>query len=412
MKYILLFLILSIPFESFSQIILEGEIREKSELRNGYKNSQTVEGSYPEFLTTQRTVLGVQLKKDGVTGKISFQDIRTWGDTPGQKDIAGAMIKEGWLEFKLFDSLKLKAGRQILIYDDERLLASANWNDVGMQHDMFLFKFKYNKLTTHVGLAYNNEKSSADFEAFYNVSSYKTLSFIWAEYKFNEKLRTTFLGIIDNNVKEDTRYSFYRRNTYGANFYIKPANRFLITTSLFRQDGYSPDGKKIDAWLLTSNFKYLVNDNYYAIGNDYYTGSDPSKTDTSETKVFNKLYGTSHKFLGYMDYFPGNNYGIHDVYLTSMSKISKKSKIECNLHNFFIPHNYTVVTTNEKLDSYLGTELDVVLHYSINKDLKIMLMQAFFKGTKSMDEVKGGTHKNLSTFSFLMLTWKPKFEIN
>ena len=39
-------------------------------------------------------------------------------------------------------------------------------------------------------------------------------------------------------------------------------------------------------------------------------------------------------------------------------------------------------------------------------------MQAFFKGTKSMDEVKGGTHKNLSTFSFLMLTWKPKFEIN
>lgn len=153
MKYILLFLILSIPFESFSQIILEGEIREKSELRNGYKNSQTVEGSYPEFLTTQRTVLGVQLKKDGVTGKISFQDIRTWGDTPGQKDIAGAMIKEGWLEFKLFDSLKLKAGRQILIYDDERLLASANWNDVGMQHDMFLFKFKYNKLTTHVGLA-------------------------------------------------------------------------------------------------------------------------------------------------------------------------------------------------------------------------------------------------------------------
>lgn len=113
-----------------------------------------------------------------------------------------------------------------------------------------------------------------------------------------------------------------------------------------------------------------------------------------------------------MDYFPGNNYGIHDVYLTSMSKISKKSKIECNLHNFFIPHNYTVVTTNEKLDSYLGTELDVVLHYSINKDLKIMLMQAFFKGTKSMDEVKGGTHKNLSTFSFLMLTWKPKFEIN
>lgn len=411
-RYYLSLLFISCSFMLYSQLIIDGEIRPRSEFRNGYNKTQSFEGLSPEFLTSQRTALGVKYTQDNITGRITIQDVRTWGESEPKKDSATLHLKEAWIAVPIGDAVKVIAGRQIIKYDNQRILAWTNWNQLGTQHDLLQIQYEKDKLKTHLGLAYNNESAGKFEEDYYPVPYYKSLQYLWINYKFSDNLSTSLLSVVDINAKANTKDTYFARITYGGTLKFNPIDGLKTNTTFYFQNGKTRTGTLVNAYMLATriDFSIIESAGIFA-GLDLYSGHDPNNA-PEKSRYFDRLYGAKHKYLGYMDYFPTNKYGIMDIFGGLNYKATKKLNAELGLHTFMLPHDYTHPTDGEKIDSYLGLETDIAANYSIAKSLKLSFIYGMLFGTKSMDIVKGGDHKTTNNFAMLMLTFKPSFKFN
>ena len=149
------------------------------EMRHGYK-TLSADTSGAAFFIAQRTRLTFDYKKENLKTYISIQDIRTWGDEEQLKDIPGLSVNELWIELFFKNNLSLKMGRQELVYDDQRLLGNADWNNATRSHDALLLKYtnKEKKFNWHIGGAFN-QNGEPLFETNYVLNNYKFLAFTW-----------------------------------------------------------------------------------------------------------------------------------------------------------------------------------------------------------------------------------------
>lgn len=403
--------LLMAPYMAIGQLTLDAAIRPRAELRNGYKNTQAIPGEYPEFVVTQRTGLGMHYKSI-IAGYLHFQDVRTWGDAPVKQDVPGVLLKEGWLHIPIAGKFSTKVGRQILKYDDQRILAATNWNQVGTQHDVVLMKYVSDKIDVHVGAAYNNEEPSDDFEAHYPLPHYKAMFLGWCQYRFNDRLWVSVLVVSDWHAKDSTKHTYHKRFTGGGSFRYETPTGIKLNGTAYLQGGQSPSGQRINAYMATLKVVYSATTKHdWFVGVDAFSGKDPNQPGEYQ-KVFNRLYGARHKYLGYMDYFPESNHGILDLNGGLYWQINEKAKLEFAVHAFWLPHDYTLPEPpNEKISQYLGTEFDLQIQHKVTDDLHISFIQSMMLGTHSLDIVKGGSHSEFSSFAMFMLSWKPVFTI-
>src|SRR5674476_266773 len=126
---------------SFSQFVLSGEIRPRLEVRNGYKTLPDTVFNYAAFVS-QRSRIVMQYKAEKINMKISFQDVRVWGDEQLKTDIPSIGLFEAWVEIPLIDSLSIKMGKQEFTNINRRLLNSSNWAQVGSTHTAALLKYR------------------------------------------------------------------------------------------------------------------------------------------------------------------------------------------------------------------------------------------------------------------------------
>jgi len=163
-----------IMFTGQAQITLTGQLRTRTEIRDGLGNL-VLKGSKPAAFTSQRTRLNFGYKWDRLTFGVSVQDIRVWGQdasTTSNADGSRLMLHEGWAEltlankadttikFKLLDLLSLKIGRQELSYDDVRLIGNLDWLQQGRRHDMALLKTVHKGWQVDIGYAYNQNSDA------------------------------------------------------------------------------------------------------------------------------------------------------------------------------------------------------------------------------------------------------------
>ena len=152
-----------------AQFSILGQLRTRTEIRNGYGNPLP-SGSKPAGFTSQRTRFQVLYQNALIGMGASVQDVRVWGQdaaTISQTDGSRLMLHEGWAEIRLLktpDSLskpswvqyaRLKLGRQELNYDDVRLIGNLDWLQQGRRHDMALLKFGIKKWQVELGQAFN-----------------------------------------------------------------------------------------------------------------------------------------------------------------------------------------------------------------------------------------------------------------
>lgn len=412
MKRILLFSGFLLAYvHAYSQAIFDTEIRPRSEFRNGYKKTQISDGDIPEFVITQRSVLGLSYESTGISSRFSLQDVRTWGESPVKNDNATLHIKEMWLEFPLMDFFHLKVGRQILKYDDQRILAATNWNNVGTQHDILLLKLKNKDLKAHLGVAYNNETGKEDFESYYPVPLYKAMSFLWINHSLASNLNISLLGVADWNSIPNTSDHYYRRFTYGGTLKYKNHDKWRASTTFYLQEGENKAGVPVEAYLyaLRVHYRFTKGSSVYG-GIDIYSGNDPNAS-SGKTRRFDRLYGAKHKYFGVMDYFPSGNTGIRDIIGGTTIGAGPRGNIDLSLHLLSLPHDYTESISGNKIDRYLGTEVDLKFDYKISEELKLGLQHGVMFGTSSMDVIKGGDHNRFNNFGTVFITYKPKFEL-
>src|SRR5438105_5633336 len=149
---IILFLCISHSVKS--QFSLSGQLRTRTEIRDGAGTLKPI-GNKTAFFTSQRTRLTFNYKWNKLVFQTSLQDVRVWGQdasTISNADGARLSVHEAWADLILANSkdssfkksfieyFSVKVGRQELIYDDSRLLGNLDWLQQARRHDAVVFK--------------------------------------------------------------------------------------------------------------------------------------------------------------------------------------------------------------------------------------------------------------------------------
>jgi hypothetical protein len=157
------------PFNGTAQFSLQGQLRTRTEYRDGL-GTLSLKGTDPAIFTSQRARLTFGYKWDRVNFNFSLQDVRVWGQDASSINNADGnklMVHEAWSEVTLMnvadttiktkgiDNLSFKIGRQALIYDDVRLLGDLDWLQQARRHDAILIKALHHGWQVDLGAGFN-----------------------------------------------------------------------------------------------------------------------------------------------------------------------------------------------------------------------------------------------------------------
>ncbi|HEX6227203.1 MAG TPA: alginate export family protein [Chryseolinea sp.] len=432
-----------------AQLTISGQIRTRTEYRDG-QGTPSVQDTVPALFTSQRTRLNFGYAAHRFKLYASVQDVRVWGqDASSINRITndaydGFMLHEAWGEISLVDTGKviknfsIKIGRQELVYDDVRLLGNLDWLQQARRHDAALLKFDHNGWTAHLGAAYNQnaERKSntiyngvpAGYPASTNgmAAMYKSMQFLYVAKKLHFG-NASFLAFKDDFSKfhfADTdvekknpiyEKGVWSRFTLGGYVVGTAFRKLAFTASAFYQGGKYREGTSLDEYLLSLSTMYSAGRKFsFGPGIDITSGnngSDPAK----KFQRFDPLYGTPHKFWGYMDYYYvadgfGAN-GLVNYYVKSKYKPKDNLTLSLDVHGFALPAAVTN-EVGEELDKALGTEIDFVFNYAMTKTISIEGGYSAMFSTSTLTSPKVKNVKNADTSSnwaYLMISIKPEF---
>ncbi|MCW0482876.1 hypothetical protein [Gaoshiqia sediminis] len=385
--------------KSYAQFSLSGEFRPRTELSHGAK-SLASDNQDASLFTSQRTRLNAIYKSEKVLTMLVLQDVRTWGSQAqlvGNEDFATS-VHQAWAEVFLAPEFSLKAGRQELVYDDQRILGNVGWAQQARSHDVAVFKYQKD-ISLHVGIAHH-ENSTITNNIFDGNDAYKDIQFAWFNKKWDDAgLSLLFLnnGVPVNEVDgQKVNYS----QTFGGHgkFTI---GEFKFSVNAYLQTGEDVAGNDISAHnlLLEAICKHGVTWGYERLSG---TGYDDSKN-----KSFNPLYGTNHKFNGFMDYFFVGNH-LNNVGLNNIYAKYNYSKDELSLYAH-VHYFSSAAKITSGADRYLGTEVDLGAGWKISPEANFSGGFSFMIADDSMELLKGGDKSAGNYWAYLMLTVTPTF---
>jgi hypothetical protein len=187
--------------------------------------------------------------------------------------------------------------------------------------------------------------------------------------------------------------------------------KIAVQAAAYYQSGNDRDGKTLDAYHYTVAATYAKGKFSVGPGYDVLSGNKTT-TPGTESKRFDPLYGTPHKFWGYMDYFyAGTNSptnGLVNYYL--------KSKFTAN--TFFITADYHHFAVQNAMASTvqkdLGDEIDLVVNYNLNKFTGIELgYSMMFAARDAMKAAKNQPAAmnvdKIGKWGFISLNIRPDF---
>ncbi|MDY3345494.1 alginate export family protein [Riemerella anatipestifer] len=384
------------------------QIRPRTEYRNGAYTPLN-QGEQNAFLTHNRTRLSMNYSnKDLLKVKFSVQNINIWGQANQVQTVdptGGMSIYEAYADLKLSENLRTRVGRQMIALDDDRIFGSLDWHPAGRSHDALALEWNKNNTSVITYAAFNqNYKNNnlnvnnpiGQFFTPTDAQPYQHLQLIHFKHQLS---KTSYFSILLNNLGyrndllPDTKT--HNLQTFGMNYFGKK-NAWNGHFSSYYQMGKNALGTKKSAYLLSGSLGYQVAKPLnISIGADYLSGDDTNKTDNTSNS-FDPLYGTHHKFYGFMDYFyVGNahkNVGLLDAHVKLSAKVSPSLNLGLNTHLFYSGAN--IYNNNKKLSSYLGNEWDFTFGYNVMPNVSIVGGYSFFLNTESLRYLKNKSTAN------------------
>lgn len=411
-------LLMFTTINAWSQFTIDGEFRPRTEYRHGF-GTLIAKDAEPGYGISTRARLNFGYKKDNYSFYMSLQDVLVWGENRQilPKDLNNSFaVFQVWAQIDFNENWNTKIGRQVLSYDDQRIMGGLDWAQQGRNHDAILIKHKKDGFLFDLGFAYNQDYDNiSGFQSVgntYNTKgffSYKTML-----YGYFKKTWNNFSGsllLLNNgfqNFEEDgeTQDGISNLQTFGTHLkYGK--GKFGASSNLFLQTGERQGAIEVsNAYLASLDLSYKISEKTgLGIGAEMISGNDK---ESGKTSAFFPLYGTNHKFNGFMDYFyvgnHANSIGLIDLHASAKFKFSKKSELFAKLLYF----------SGEKAlpsgDKSLGTELDLVYTHKF-KGFLIKGGYSHMFPLDGMYELKG-LEKDLAAstqnWAWVMLVIKPK----
>ncbi|KPM48230.1 alginate export family protein [Jiulongibacter sediminis] len=399
--------------KSLGQFTLSAEVRPRTEVRNGFK-TPTSEGFKPAVFTEQRSRLYVDYKQDKYQMKLAFQDVRFWGETTQifKRETGTTFLSEAWGELNLSEKVSVKAGRQIISYDNQRFIGGLEWAQQGRRHDAILLKFedgsKASKL--HLGFAFNSDQDIAEpaflqrpAANFYSVGgSYKSMQYAW----YHKDFKDGGLSLVAlNNGLQNADSTVSNKQTVGM-VLSKKVGKITFETENYYQTGKL--GKNdVSALLASINATIQTKLTPVTLGYEYISGKDDSDVSGKVTN-FSPDFGTNHAHNGFMDYFfvgPANgSVGVQDIYLKTKFKLGKGA-LMAHAHQF-LTGSEQLTESGGKLNSSMGTEIDLVYAQKIGSDITLNIGFSELLATDTMLALRPGNSKS-NNWAWAMITFKP-----
>jgi hypothetical protein len=423
-----------------AQLTVTGQIRERTEARGG-QGTLLQDGKKGALFNSQRTRLNVGFAGYRYKVYASLQDVRVWGQdastinryTMDSND--GILLHEAWGEIMLIDTLStiqnlsLKIGRQEISYDDQKVLGGLDWLQQARRHDAIVLKYANKGWIADFGVAFN-QRTEQNSGTLYNGQpgtypagtnaighAYKSfqyayvgkkfffgdMSFLFFKDDFSKFTGTVAAPVVIEGVNA--------RTTTGIFYNLNPTRKLNLNGSFYYQGGHDKFGKTIDAKLgsLTATYQF-GRKLFLGAGADYLSGTDGT-TPATQNNQFDPLYGTPHKFWGYMDYFyvasPFGAQGLFNYFLKAKYVATDNLSLFLDVHGF-----ESAAKLAGGLDNYLGTEIDFKLNYKFTKIINIeggySVMAA--KNTMASAAVKNVVNPKLTAhWAYVMLNITPNF---
>lgn len=432
-----------------AQFTLTGQIKPRTEVRDGQGTLQK-EGDDTGVHISQRTRLNAGYTGYRFKAFMAIQDVRVWGQDASTTNRTtvdandGFMLHEAWGELLLNDTiskiknLSLKIGRQEISYDDQKVLGSLDWLQQARSHDAIILKFANKSWIVDIGAAFNQNRE-LNVGTLYNGippvgtypagtnaigTMYKSFQYAYVGKKFYFG-DLSFLFFKDDFNKYTTIATVktpiqgvWSRTTTGLFYNVNPTRKINLTGSYYYQGGRNKDGRTISANLASITSTVQVSRKLFVgPGIDYLSGTDGTKTATadSRTNEFDPLYGTPHKFWGYMDYFyvasTFGKQGLLNYFFKAKYNASDKLTLFADLHGFEAANKVSNGAGGTRT-SYLGTELDLKLSYNFTKLINIEAGYSYMQATNTMasPQVKNVANANLTPqWAYVTLLIKPDF---
>lgn len=349
----------------------------------------------PLFLHLLKSQLGarVQLTRDINIG-IRLQDSRNFGEENGalgrgtlDGNAQSIGLREAYAHWNNFlvDSLDLSLGRMIFQTNNERLIGALEWNNVGRSYDGASLQYRFGPSFSARAFAFRlgtNEllqttASKQDPQGLRGVE----INLPWQDklnaYWYNDvntkgiasgvdvgknSLERSTIGIYVKNVIDDLSYEFELAHQRGVR---------KTTDSTARAD--------IIASLVTSIVSYrITSDVVVGAGFDYFSGDDVTTTNVNEG--FDHLFSTTHKFYGYMDFFPvtlvpssgqrvpiaGQQSGLLMPHILSTFQLTTAFSAQTRIMMYRANTDVPGTTAKD-----FGYEIDLNAYYTVSKNVRM-----------------------------------------
>ena len=413
--FVLVFLAGLLPERLSAQFKLTAEVRPRTEFRNGFK-TPTSSGFDPAIFTEQRSRLYFDFKDEKYVFRLSLQDVRLWGEVPQifKEDIGSSFLSEAWGQYFVTDKFSVKAGRQIISYDNQRFFGGLEWAQQGRRHDALLLMREDAETRTklHIGLALNADDDrpepgylQAPGANFYTTpGNYKSLQFAWLHKDFADE-RGGLSLLVNNATLQNPDTTTSNKQTYGviANYKL---GKVRLATDLYYQGGKLGQ-RRVSAFLAGLNATLPTKATPLTLGFEYISGKDDDDASTDVTN-FSPDYGTNHAFNGLMDYFfvgPANgNVGVFDIYFKTKFQVGKGA---------LLFHGHEFMTGSRQLDGEgnelgksMALEADLVYVRKLSPTVTWHLGLSGLYGTDTLLALRPGNQR-LNNWAWTMLTFKP-----
>lgn len=369
--------------------VLGASLRTRAEYRYDFKFDDTMPGNNDNFLLNQvrvnlrwapseRYAIYIEGQDATITSSDSINDEATPNIYSDNLD-----LHQSYAEANLGSTdvpIRLKVGRQKLVYGNERLVGALEWVNTARVFDAALLRIgdvKTRSLELLSSRAIGVDPD--DFNDWGATSNrYADSSFHGAYYADRELITRGALDAYYLLRYEDAAND--QVHTTGGRVDI-PLGDVLWDSELACQFG-DFGGLDHRAFAAHTGVTYTVSkEEALKAGVAYNYGSGDENPDDNQHHTFDNLYPTNHAFYGYMDFFSLQN--IHNLELSLATTPIENLTIRAAWQNFWLArpdsdgwYNAGMGTIRPAAgagaESYVGNEIDLTARYSLIEK-KVML---------------------------------------
>ena len=365
------------------EVELGGEVRPRSEVRTEVANEG---GDGTLELTTMRARASVSARlAGGVRAFVQLQDVRTWGSESSTTDPrADALdLHQGWVELgdPETGAWSLKAGRQELSYGGQRLIGALNWAQQGRSFDGVRLRVRPVAALTVDGVAMRLAEDDVGLPDAGLYGVYGTLA---AAGSLEGYLLYNHAGpgpLLPPDVVPVEQYTVGGRWAGawgGVTWRVEAAYQ-----------GGERGEETVSASLVGARVGTGLGEAAEAsVGYDRLSGDDDPLD--GESRVFDTLFATNHKFYGFMDLFldiPRDTglRGLEDVMVKGRYRPVETVSVGADVHAFRLASASGLSTGR------LGEELDLTVSWGYAPGVSVTGGAAWFTPADAWSAALGHT---------------------